>query len=344
MEQTLTLRQRWESFQVANPKVRIRDAAKSLDSTEAELIATTVGAGTVRLNVQFPELLKDVESLGHVMALTRNDHCVHERQGVYTNISFQGMMGLAVGPDIDLRLFMSQWKSGFAVDENGRKSLQFFGANGTAVHKIYLTESSDVAAYERLVKKYEAEEQNAALLIEAAKVPATERPDAELNAEGFQQEWLELKDTHAFHGLLRKYEMSRIQGLRFAPGGYADQITVPSVKKILEQVSADGVEIMVFTASAGCIQIHTGLIRKLLQTGPWFNVLDPEFNMHLREDGIATAWLVKKPTEDGLVTSIEVFDDAGNIIVQFFGKRKPGNPELETWRKITNTLADCVKY
>ncbi|EDM34031.1 Haemin-degrading [Pedobacter sp. BAL39] len=341
MEQTLTLKQRWKIFQAEHPKVRIRDAAKSLNSTEAELIATTVGSGTLRLNAQFPELLQEVESLGNVMALTRNDHCVHERQGVYTNLSFQGMMGLAVNPDIDLRLFMSQWKSGFAVDEDGRKSLQFFGPDGTALHKIYLTESSDVAAYETIIRKYKSEDQDAALVIEAAKAPATERPDAELNAEGFQQEWLDLKDTHAFHGLLRKYEMSRIQGLRLAPKGHARQITVPSVKKILEQVAADGIEIMVFTASAGCIQIHTGLIRKLLQTGPWFNVLDPEFNMHLREDGIATAWLVKKPTEDGLVTSIEVFDDAGNIIVQFFGKRKPGNPELEAWRYIANTLAEA---
>jgi putative hemin transport protein len=76
-----------------------------------------------------------------------------------------------------------------------------------------------------------------------------------------------------------------------------------------------------------------------LQTGPWFNVLDPEFNMHLREDGIANVWLVKKPTDDGIVTSIEVFDKEGNIIAQFFGKRKPGIPENENWRMIANELA-----
>ena len=32
-----------------------------------------------------------------------------------------------------------------------RRSLQFFDAHGTAVHKVYLTDASDVAAYERLI-------------------------------------------------------------------------------------------------------------------------------------------------------------------------------------------------
>lgn len=91
---------------------------------------------------------------------------------------------------------------------------------------------------------------------------------------------------------------------------------------------------MIFIGSRGCIQIHTGKVKKLLQTGPWFNVLDPEFNMHLREDAIADVWLVKKPTEDGFVTSLEAFDTAGMLIVQFFGKRKPRIPEREDWRQV----------
>src|SRR3546814_9918332 len=74
-----------------------------------------------------------------VMALTRNEFCVHERKGRYEQVSFNNHVGLALGPDIDLRLFMSHWKIGFAVQENDRKSLQFFNGEGTAMHKIYLT-------------------------------------------------------------------------------------------------------------------------------------------------------------------------------------------------------------
>jgi len=79
-----------------------------------------------------------------------------------------------------------------------------------------------------------------------------------------------------------------------------------------------------------------------VQTGPWLNVLDPEFNMHLREDGIDSIWLVKKPTTDGLVHSVEVYDKNGNTIVQFFGKRKPGIPESEAWRAILNDITTII--
>ena len=58
---------------------------------------------------------------------------------------------------------------------------------------------------------------------------------------------------------------------------------------------------MIFVSSRGCIQIHTGEVRKLLPMGPWFNVMDPNFNLHLREDHVASAWVVKKPTTDGVV-------------------------------------------
>ena len=141
---------------------------------------------------------------------------------------------------------------------------------------------------------------------------------------------------------MRKFDVSRKQGLRLAPAGQAVEITVDSLKAIMTKASETNMEIMVFVGSAGCIQIHTGLIQNLLETGPWFNVLDPEFNLHLRMDGIASVWLVKKPTEDGIVTSIEVFDAEGSIIIQLFGKRKPGIPENEQWRMVANELAVIV--
>jgi putative hemin transport protein len=70
----------------------------------------------------------------------------------------------------------------------------------------------------------------------------------------------------------------------------------------------------------------------------WLNVLDPDFNMHLRADHIDTLWVVKKPTEDGVVTSLEAFDSKKNMIAQFFGLRKPGIPELKDWAALVETL------
>lgn len=335
MENTLiTLKEQWEQLKSQEPKLRIRDAATKLGVSEAELVNTDSGTSNTLLKPDFQELLKEVNTLGYVMALTRNDHCVHERKGIYTKVGFNGPVGLIVTPDIDLRLFMNHWHFGFAVNENGRLSLQFFDADGTAVHKIYLTEKSDIDAYHQLVAKYKADEQQQEMVIKAPAAPAFEKPDHEVDIKAFQDAWLNLKDTHEFFGMLKKFELTRTQALRLAPEGHATQISVERFKNILTKASATNLPVMVFTGSAGSIQIHTGEIKRLVQTGPWFNVLDPEFNLHLHEDGITSVWLVKKPTTDGAVHSLEVFDMKGEIIVQFFGKRKPGIPEDEAWRGV----------
>ena len=70
----------------------------------------------------------------------------------------------------------------------------------------------------------------------------------------------------------------------------------------------------------------------------WLNVLDPGFNLHLREDRVANAWIVEKPTSDGVVTSVEAFDGDGELMAMFFGARKPGAPELERWRELVREL------
>lgn len=340
MESTIqTIKAQWEAFKEQNPKIRIRDAAKQLGVSEADLVNTGIGVSVIRLKNEFPELLKEVNTLGKVMALTRNDYCVHERKGIYKKATFNGHIGLVVTPDIDLRLFMSQWAFGFSVNEAERHSLQFFDKTGEAVHKIYLIEDSDKQAYHDLVAKYTAEDQQETLTVLPAPAEVAEVPDNEININEFQEGWKALQDTHDFHPLLKKYQLTRTQALRLAPEDYALRLEISVLKHILENAAKSGQEIMVFTGSEGCIQIHTGPIVKLVETGPWFNVLDPDFNMHLRMDGIDTVWLVKKPTNDGWVHSIEVFDKDGNTIVQFFGKRKPGIPENEGWRTL---LTDSI--
>ncbi len=334
---TLNLKEQYSALKAASPKLRIRDAAKQLGVSEADLVATN--DVNIALTADFENILKEIPSLGYVMALTRNDHAVHERKGIYTKAGFNGHVGLVVNPDIDLRLFMNAWCFAFAVLEGERKSLQFFDFDGEAVHKIYLTEQSDATAFDALVAKYKAEVQGQSLQTTLVNKSITEKRDTEINVVGFRDAWLALNDTHAFFGLLNKFGIARRQAMRLAPEGYAIEISFDALKKTIEAISERDLEIMVFIGNRGCIQIHTGKAEKLVQTGPWFNILDPEFNMHLREDAIDSVWVVKKPTDDGVVTSIEVFDAEGNIIVQFFGKRKPRIPEREDWRQVLQDIA-----
>lgn len=344
-EQTLgkieALKERFAEYKTQNPTARIRNAAHDLGVSEMELLCTSLGTSVTPLAGPWEEFLKEVKSCGYVMALTRNDAAVHERKGEYLNVSFNPHAGLVLGADIDLRLFMNRWKSGFAVSEpfrgEERLSFQFFDAAGTAVHKIYMTEKSNVEGYRTLAAKYAAPQ--GWDLPELTPYPV--RPNVNNPApdvEGFQNAWLNLKDTHDFYMMLRDFRLNRIQALELAPEGYAKKVSNTFHRDMLQEVSATGTEIMVFIGNPGCIQIHTGKATKLMEMNEWYNILDDEFNMHLNENHIAQSWIVKKPTADGIVTALECFDKDGEIIVQFFGKRKPGIPELEAWREIIAKL------
>lgn len=338
--ETTTLKKRWEDLKSQEPHLRIRNAAEKLGVSEAELLLTNIGQGVTRLNNQVAEILTDVERLGKVMALTRNEAVVHERKGVYLNPDFSSPhAAVFVGEDIDLRIFPSHWKYAFAVEEGERKSLQFFGIDGLAIHKIYLTKDSHSEAFNAMVEKYRSEDQSDQISIESITATPAEKSDDEIDVAGFQQGWKDLKDTHHFFGLLRSYGLSRLQALRLAPDDYfAEKISNEASVTLLEQAAERKIPIMVFVGNRGNIQIHTGPVRKTLWHGPWFNVLDPDFNLHLNTQEIDQTWVVRKPTEDGVVTAIEVFNKAGEIIVQFFGKRKPGIPEMETWQALVQEL------
>ncbi len=338
-----TLKERWEALLMEKPKLRIRDAAAELDVSEAELVATGCGQNTVRLAGEWKQLINELSALGRVMCLTRNEHAVHERYGEFLQTDFFHGMGQVVGPDIDLRLFMSHWQHGFAVTDitpdGDRQSFQFFDASGAAIHKVYLQRESNYGAYGVILNKYRSPDQSPSLQVSPPPAPQAEIPDAEIDVTGFQEAWRALKDTHAFFLILQKYHVSRVQALRLAPGGFARRVAKISTKQMLESASATELPIMVFIGNRGCLQIHTGPVKNIRMFGEeWLNILDEEFNMHLRDNAVASTWVVRKPTADGIVTSLELFDAEGNNLVIFFGKRKPGEQEDIRWRELLESL------
>jgi putative hemin transport protein len=338
---------RWSRLRGEQPTLRIRDAATTLGVSEAELVALGVGTTATPLAADWRSLLSEMPQVGRVMCLTRNEHCVHERHGRFEDVQVTGPHGLVLGPDIDLRLFLGTWKHGFAVREplkqgGERLSLQFFDGAGEAVHKIYATDETDRAAFDALIARHRAEAP-AGLAVaprtaDTAAPDSAGRPDSEIDVEGLRQAWRAMKDTHEFFGMLGKFKVGRVQALRLVGEEFARELPTRALRSAMEAAGADGTPIMIFVGSGGCIQIHTGPINRLVEVHGWFNVLDPAFNLHLREAGVARVFSVRKPTDDGVVTSIEAFCERGRNILLMFGARKPGKPELEPWRSIVSRI------
>jgi putative hemin transport protein len=345
------LRTAWEELKKLKPAQRIRECAEELQVSEAELLATTVGDYTTKLEGDWTKLVSALPALGRVMSLTRNDSCVLEHKGPFQKIDIMGggghAMATVIGP-IESRIFFNPWKFGFAVKQQTPKglqqSLQFFDGAGTAITKIYLQEAgagnrtaSNQEAYDKLVAEFKASEQSQEIETSPVqKMPA--KPINEVDATALLTDWENMKDTHDFFGMLRKHKVNRFDAVVLAEGKFAYKLDKVAIQTMLEKAATDHLPIMIFAGNHGNLQIHQGKVQTIRVMDNWLNVLDPDFNMHLRADHVDTAWVITKPTSDGVVTSIEVFDRNQEMIVQFFGLRKPGIPELTTWRELVAQL------
>jgi putative hemin transport protein len=341
-----------ESFAQARASgLRAREAAEAIGLSEGAALAAHTGTHGARLQCQalrpdWLSLLKSLEVCGPLMGLTRSDSVVHEKTGVYQKLSQQGHVGMALGQDIDLRLFLNHWHAGLAVAEPAgdaaKTSLQFFDRHGTAVHKIFPREQTDLAQWAQCIAAAADPAQVVVFEPVAPKKAQPPAPKEGVDAAAFGQAWSAMTDTHEFFSLLNRFGLQRQSAFRLVEGRYSRQLPTTALRELLLESAFDGLPIMCFVGSPGCIQIHTGPVKRVepmeMHGKQWLNVLDPGFNLHLREDRVAEVWVVEKPTSDGVVTSVEAFDADGELMAMFFGARKPGKPELERWREIVAGL------
>ncbi len=345
------LHARWQSLRSTRPELRIRDAAAALGTTELELLATTVGATARWLDGDARALLHGLCGVGRCMALTRSEHAVSEVRGRYGGVELAPHAGQVVGEHVDLRVFLDHWRHAIAVDEPDpkhgelrRRSIHVFDASGAAVHKIYLEhDGGDVAAWQALIDRHAVPAPIAAPALAPTRPPplAHVRADAGVDVAALRADWDAMTDTHEFFFLLRKHRVARTQALRLAGAERARRVENGAMAALLAEASETGARIMIFVGNRGCLQVFSGAVDRVRRTGPWLNVLDPGFNLHLREDRIASSWVVCKPTSSGIVRSLELYDDTGETIALTFRKRDDrAAAEDPAWRDTLARLGD----
>lgn len=335
---TRDLRRAFATLRREQPMLRQRDLADRLGVSEAEVVAARDDA--TPLAPRWHDLVRGLESLGAVLALTRNRYAVIETDGVYSGASLGEAMGQVLGDGIDLRLFLRRWASAFAVserdgDDRVRRSIQIFDQSGTAVHKVHLRPHSDSAAFDALIAELAtgtAELHVAPLLVEP------EHPDREIDVPGLRRAWAALEDTHQFFQLTRRFRATRLQALRLAGDQWAEKLERGAFERVLEAAAASDIPLMAFVGSGGVTQIYGGSIHRVKATQGWINILDPGFNLHVRAEGVATVYLVRKPTQHGLIRSLEVFDESGREVLLVFGHRKAGERAFNRFAELVEGL------
>jgi len=326
---------------LAEPKMRDRDLADHLGISEAALVAAHVGHTATRIKSHPDDVMPAIKTLGEVMALTRNESCVHERVGTFEDYRSGQHAAMVLGPDIDTRIFPKHWAFGFAIetttDTGPRRTLQFFDHAGDALQKVFLRPTSDHDAWAPLGAALTLDDQSDTITV-TARTPTERARSVPEKRDILVDEWKKMTDTHQFNRLTSKLGMNRLGAYRLAGGPFVRRVAPACVADWLDAVSAKKQKVILFVGNQGNIQIHWGTLDTVKPMGPWLNVLDPNFNLHLRGDHIAEVYIVDKPTKRGAAVSIEAFDIAGGLIFQCFGQRDGENDTLDTWHGLLDAL------
>lgn len=303
---------------------------------------------TYALKPQWLQLLDSLQHCGPLMALTRNASTVHEKTGIYGPVSGNDTIGLVLGADIDLRLFLRHWAGGLLVIEPGasndtypKTSLQFFDVRGIAVHKIFPVQRTMLAAWHAAILAG-VDTQQSVRFDQRLPLASQALQGEGVTPQSLCTDWAAMTDTHQFVDVFKNHALHRLSALQAAQGQFTHQVAGNALNEVLQQAAHSGLSIMVFVGNSGCVQIHTGPVQCIeamnLRGQHWLNVLDPGFNLHLREDWIGQCWVVEQPTSDGIVTSLEVFDAQGECMAMLFGARQPGQTEPPGWKAVLTKI------
>ncbi len=316
-----------------HPHLRMRDAAAKLGIAEAELVACQ--PHSILLLPQWRDWLIGLAKVGPVMALTRNEAVVMEKTGPFESVECdQGTVAGVYGHAIDLRLFFSSWHSLFFVDGE-RPSFQAYDREGTATLKVFAVEKTHQTPWLELKNSLTPPSPLTFALEPTAPKPApSTRPDR----VAFNRAWREMTSPHDFFGLLDTFGVTRYQAMTLADEALVWSMDRLSHRVLFPRLAAEQHPVMIFVANRGVTQIHSGPIHELKTVGHWYNILDPDFNLHLKETAIYQAFGVRKPLREGWVTGIELYDETGQLILQLFGERKRGQAEPPFWRALVEQL------
>lgn len=354
--------QRYQREKAKTPMLFPTEGAKLLGISELTLLLAS--PFTQYIGTDCPAVLAQLEQFDELLSIVRNDNAVHEKIGQYKNLKISPKMALMVNVGgLDLRYFMSHWQHMLALTDTNNPdkptySIQFFDECGNAINKVFLqsTTPEQITLWQNMIETaakqastyvdLESPEnnKNSQICLEKNAANTSDWQQKTLDPDAIvslQQQWQAMTNIHQFHGILQNLGIDRASSYHYAPQNQAIALQPNAVEAMLNLVKQQDCPLMTFVGNTGVVQIQTGKVSHIKRMGDWINILDKDttqFTLHLNDTAIRQLWVVKRPTSDGIVTCVEVFDQAGNTIVSFFGQRLEGETELASWRQVTDDL------
>ncbi|MCZ2203827.1 ChuX/HutX family heme-like substrate-binding protein [Bartonella sp. A05] len=322
-------------------EMRNRDFAASIGISEAEFIAAYCSIGKAkRLQANVTALLENAPKVGEVMALTRNEGAVHEKTGHFENIIYDQHVPLTLG-EIDLRIFPKQWKFGFEYEMTvlgkSMKSLQFFDQHGVAIFKIFSQDATNMNEWNILVEKLLNDDQSSVLDVLPSLAPI-QNDAMEVDFRELRDRLQKTSNMSQLRAIFSEFKVRQHDVAKHIANEFTDELQRESVDVMLNKVLQQDIPITCIVGNKGCIQKFAGKVESVKSMGPWINILNQKFHLHLLVSEIDKVQRVRKPTHDNYISALEAFDRNGEMVIQFFSMQQKNEREREDWRSLLDNL------
>ena len=340
-QHNLELKQRWQQLVNDNPRTRIRDAAEILDVSEMELLATDMPQKVLMLEGDFKALMQRLTKVGKIMSLVRNDVAVHELSGIYPTLQYSGDPQVGVAMEaIDLCIHFNEYRYAFAVrspqGKHELRSIQTSDKCGQALQTIYLKNRDHVFLWDEIVEHFTAQQQKPTFDLGSAEPVSRSFVDIDLTK--LKQEWQQMQHAQDLSEIIKRLGISQHEAVSFIGQPYNRKVEIQAINQLIEQIKEQAIACSVLVRNKGVTQIYSGRFHKTAAMGAWMNVLDPNFNLHILTSAVEDVWVVKKPTQQGLLTSLEAYDKKGRISLEITPINTSEKQDLTEWHQVLEKL------
>lgn len=335
--ETNDIRLRWEQLKSYHPELSPTTAAEKLKLSEIELFQSARGENLKILNDHFGELFAEIEKIEPFKILIRNKSCIQEINGSFNIKNLKESEIIEISNDLgNLNIRMDELKYCFSIKFETENSFRFFDSKGSSVLRIITNPDINQKLFDKITEKFISKDQDAAIKIESAETVLNQN-SAEINLQEFHNDWKNLNTIDDFQQILKKHNLSRWQAVHNAPVDFfAAKIKNRKVVNLLEEIIESEIPIKIYTENSCCVQSYHGKIENSSWHGSWFNVFAPDFGFHFDSSKVIESRIVRKPTNAGIISSIECFDGNDEMMFEIFCDRENEDPELNEWRALLN--------
>lgn len=127
--------------------------------------------------------------------------------------------------------------------------------------------------------------------------------------------WRHLNSEHAIPVILAKHGLTRLEAVQLLAPHFSQVIKVSAFFELMQHIEQQSWNISLSLHSSNMLQSYQGGICASYQAVYHWYCYGQNFYLQLEQAALASAWIVHKPSSEGLLSSLELYHHSGELLL-----------------------------